>query len=722
MPTLRELLLFALVSGLAAQNATYDPSKACTFVDAELREETNAARNPSEIFLNGQHAFDCLRTLPFDAERAFNFTQQIRKYVQFQSNLEALKDPPQAYLSPRVDILGGLDKIAKTQFRNQFDFDTAISDLFNSVNDGHLFIRPCSQTIFRPIQRFKIVSLSEDGIKLPEIYAFDDVPNLLARQTNAVSPIETINGMTATAYLQPFADKITNQDPDARWNDLFASTSRGLLGTTLGNGVFPVRGFSEGNGTIVKFRNGSSLYIKAEASLLLKAFDPSPQNLFNTSCLQSQITNTISNTSQDTTVRAPFQSGPKGFPEPYVRDPYNQIFGFNLDNDTAVMVVPTFEPVGQGEPKNQTIVFTDTATSIVSQAVASGRTKMIIDISSNGGGLTVLSVDFFKLFFPNETPYHASRFRRHTALRIAAKLVENLDRKIQTFIGFRDLVTPDQLHDFATLNDWLGNTTELGTPVTSLAALFNNSEASTVTSPIRGFGPAKNKLNKTQPFKPENILIISDGHCASTCSLFVDFMTNGGGVRSVSFGGRPQKGPMQVMGGTRGGQVFKISQISDLLKGAFRVFAKSNRTLLSEEEAKQLEATWPEPLERLPLRLSAGSVNVKNTYHKDDDDLPLQFVYQASDCRLFYTADNLMNPVSAWAAAKKAIWGGGRCVDGSTGALGSRASQIKVTPQSGNESPIDSTTGGGSRSSSAKTTARILLLVVSFATTFITTM
>ncbi|KAJ5102410.1 hypothetical protein NUU61_004632 [Penicillium alfredii] len=45
--------------------------------------------------------------------------------------------------------------------------------------------------------------------------------------------------------------------------------------------------------------------------------------------------------------------------------------------------------------------------------------------------------------------------------------------------------------------------------------------------------------------------------------------------------------------------------------------------------------------------------------------MPLQFVYEAADCRLFYTYDNIVHPATGWNAAARAIWGNGHCVKGS---------------------------------------------------------
>jgi hypothetical protein len=55
----------------------------------------------------------------------------------------------------------------------------------------------------------------------------------------------------------------------------------------------------------------------------------------------------------------------------------------------------------------------------------------------------------------------------------------------------------------------------------------------------------------TQPFPVKNIVILTDGICASACSIFTEFMTRQAGVKTIVVGGRPRNGPMQAIGGTK---------------------------------------------------------------------------------------------------------------------------------------------------------------------------
>jgi hypothetical protein len=57
-------------------------------------------------------------------------------------------------------------------FKSQYDFDNFIVRLWSSAYDGHLSVTLCSQSIFRFKSSIQLVSISKDGLRLPEVYAF----------------------------------------------------------------------------------------------------------------------------------------------------------------------------------------------------------------------------------------------------------------------------------------------------------------------------------------------------------------------------------------------------------------------------------------------------------------------------------------------------------------------------------------------------------------------
>lgn len=75
---------------------------------------------------------------------------------------------------PSTDLLGGLDSILEkvngNSYSSQFEMDLEVSRLIRSAHDGHLTFSLCSQSMFDYGVNFPLVSISTDGLSLPEVY------------------------------------------------------------------------------------------------------------------------------------------------------------------------------------------------------------------------------------------------------------------------------------------------------------------------------------------------------------------------------------------------------------------------------------------------------------------------------------------------------------------------------------------------------------------------
>ena len=160
--------------------------------------------------------------------------------------------------------------------------------------------------------------------------------------------------------------------------------------------------------------------------------------------------------------------------------------------------------------------------------------------------------------------------------------------------------------------------------------------------------------------------MLSDGLCASTCAIFSEFMKTQGRVRTIAVGGRPQYGPMQSLGRTKGAWVIgfrdiyhtalQAQLIADLLPGT---------NLPTETTRRIVNATMP--LKRVGMvggQELFSHVNFVNNYRKGDaTQTPLQFVYEAADCRIFNTANMVMDATATWKTVVDSIWGNAGCVE-----------------------------------------------------------
>jgi len=116
--------------------------------------------------------------VPNKVEPAQKLIKSLKAFLGWQSTVAFLKEPPQSYMFPPVDILGGLDNISAIAgsggFKNEFDFGLAIVYLIQAGHDGHFAFRPdvFRGFGFRNRMAMDIVSVSIDGLQVPKLYHF----------------------------------------------------------------------------------------------------------------------------------------------------------------------------------------------------------------------------------------------------------------------------------------------------------------------------------------------------------------------------------------------------------------------------------------------------------------------------------------------------------------------------------------------------------------------
>lgn len=126
-------------------------------------------------FVPAKLAYDCLQSVPLHVNAARDLVDALPPYVEWQTTTSHLKNPPEGYQEPPVDIYGGLDsissRIAAGGFSGEYDFANAIYTLFNAAHDGHfLYIPDIIGSVFRFRRSVALVSISDDGTSLPKIY------------------------------------------------------------------------------------------------------------------------------------------------------------------------------------------------------------------------------------------------------------------------------------------------------------------------------------------------------------------------------------------------------------------------------------------------------------------------------------------------------------------------------------------------------------------------
>ena len=139
-------------------------------------------------------------------------------------------------------------------------------------------------------------------------------------------------------------------------------------------------------------------------------------------------------------------------------------------------------------------------------------------------------------------------------------------------------------------------------------------------------------------------------------------MRRQGGVRSIALGGRPQFGPMQSVGGTKGAILFSWDVVYPWIESITQFFG-------TESQRKVWRGILPGKWDIEMGASHAPMVNGRNAY-QPGSATPLQFLNETAECRLFYTPAMLTNITAVWDTVARVAWDlkggvGQQCVAGS---------------------------------------------------------
>ena len=542
-----------------------------------------------------------------------------------------------------------------------------------------------------------VVSISSNGFQPPRPYVYDDILHAAIDATFRPSPLTTINGDEAVTYLKRLSPYGTLQDPDGGYNDVMYNLPQVALGLQ-GNGGGIFAGGGRG-GTIypnatteVTFENGTTRSYPNFARVLRTFHNISNgQDVFNQYLVQKLGSWPLT---PDSILPPPAP----GYPLPLANQSNNNnIRGFYLDgpgyDDVAVLTVGKFLGVSSYSEKT----FQDTAFNFLQNATVDGKTRLVIDLRANSGGHLLHAYDLFLNLFPDIVPYGGTRLRAHEAFDLIGQTVSSVAGPVYPW----NFSYPPGPAGSTILNSFLD------TPFVALADMDANGEAFTswpdkygphsfnddnFTSIIRWnlSDPAIKWVNyftvndwnderpgiiPARPFKAENIVLLYDGYCASTCAIFTEFVVTQAGVKTVAVGGQPNLTPMQTIGGTRG--------VNSWLWSSIQSFVSSTYWIGSTEQQARWNASVLSSYSRLPFTRSAdsdGSVNVRDGIRQgDESQTPLQFAWYPADCRIWYEQSFTLDVVPLWKRAVDVNWGGASCVAGSTSGVMKREKLVKGT-------------------------------------------
>jgi hypothetical protein len=637
--------------------------------------------------VEAEAVYACLKSVPIDTDTATELIASLKQLVEYQSTLAYIKNPPEGYANEGVDIVSGLDdigsKIASGTYNNQFDLETDIASLLASAHDGHfnfegMAFRGTFQ--WRRARQIGLISAQSGTDSVPKIWSLQDYNK--TDSSFKPSAVTKIDGKDVVQFLQDEAENNSYHDPDTRWNSMFYMQAAANLGSFVNPRLYP------GPNTTLTFENGTERsYGNAAITQYAEAFQDiqTGQDFYDVFVKLQSSSKKFKK--RETPHRIPQQlyhprdilrgSTPLLYPEPIISHSAESVdlAGYFINTTTGtigVLMSQTFSTDTNEESREYQSVIEN----YISEAKSRNITKHVIDVRGNGGGRVFLGYEMYLQFFPSQEPQLLSRIRASEGNKI---LGEHVSEYKQTQADMRLYLDPHNynmwldadMKPFDNWSDMLGDNTFNNDSFTSLLKynlsdpLLTSSDEFGIGLTLTSHGDNKTKSTTPQdPFTNTDIVILTDGICASTCTLFTELMVQQSGVRTLALGGRPLPGPMQTVGGTKGSLVLQGEYLRQLGNAVVQDYASST------SEA----AAWRKVLPmQIPITYSEANVNFQDNIRKGKEEggVPTQFLNDTAGCRMWYEAEDYLDVSRLWGRVAGVAFGKeggldeGGCVQGS---------------------------------------------------------
>jgi len=148
-------------------------------------------------------------------------------------------------------------------------------------------------------------------------------------------------------------------------------------------------------------------------------------------------------------------------------------------------------------------------------------------------------------------------------------------------------------------------------------------------------------------------VVVYDGYCASTCTIFSEFMRQQANVSTIALGGRPTKDIIQAVGGVKGTNSYPWDYILGSVELPYELGLVHDAEYYSNETALGDYSNLP------LLRATNYVVNARDGIRDGDkEQTPLHFVYEPADCRIYYTPEMVVDQEAVWKTAADTAFNG----------------------------------------------------------------
>ncbi|KAF7309369.1 hypothetical protein MIND_00307600 [Mycena indigotica] len=651
----------------------------------------------SATWVSSKIAHACELNVPFDKARSESVIDSVLKSLQYYSLETWFLDSPNPLIPHHVNVRALLEGVQKRTatvgYKTDWDFNLAITDAFNREADGHtLFVAICTEAFSWNLP-FSIATLADSPFDLvahPTFLVNYDFPNSGRAGLEDyyesigvhVRPLDgarilKINGVEASTYLVNLATESsiynglvgsfeTVNPRYMRLNSRYsADTVSGLFTQEVGR--FGQRAFYPGADQVtleLQPAKGRPVTVTIPWAATFIRHGNSTQSFIEQTCLppasqdasaarrrreEKRLATSVSSMNgkrkaviaPDTPEKLRKQaSDQRGFAgSGNTVQPTLKSFGhfitldiYQLEQHPNVGVVyfEQFEPSDDTGFNEYFDGISNTLFSGLTALKAAGVKHVLLDISGNRGGFIFAgAISLWSLWPKDLYPGFPAVFRDSDLIRrqsAVAAQTENFNSEY-LFEFYRDL-------EYNLLKN---NSQFMDPPVPQVV---NGVKDAYSKQFFDDFGEGSSSVTSftEPPFSGQDFVIVSNGICASTCSIFSSYLYQKHGVRSAVFGGTPAAIISQFDGGIKGSEVTDYDSI---------LFELETLGLQNDPAA-------PQPL---PIQVSF-SLNFRNAIpYIDKQNGILEYVYEPATKKYQFTVDQFNRPQKIWEFVADQFWG-----------------------------------------------------------------
>ncbi|KIM40180.1 hypothetical protein M413DRAFT_446340 [Hebeloma cylindrosporum] len=535
-----------------------------------------------------KEARDCMSSFPLHESIRTNIIEVVNKTLEFHTSVNyQIQAPPPFDADVHEDLVADLARISKENYSSEFDFHIDIYRSFKRVNDGHCGVyNYCFDSLYVTYIPLPLVLVTtSDGSQhvrvAPEAFEvasneFKDniefwqqaLPGHLKGQLASLSGAKVlrINGMDPFVAVNENAKTTGSyQAFGTRQNSFFSSYRRGATGWQYSMGNFALQAHPLVDDVELTLQRVNSSVIDTFKLPYRSRFGSASKNFTDAAsyrannCVATNRTNGIDLYGDTAGVQtyqqspppiAYFQQQPSVDHEDARKQPINVILdGLPLtDIDLPEQLQPNIPALNQSYSVAQFYMLKDNVTGVLAlgsfsaknftafgisllsglqELKTAGAERLIVDVTNNGGGYICIAHWLHRIIIgpKKSTEPQAGLDSTTRAGPVARLIVESIvsGGDPEELLSYNPIQwTNASHHPFPAASEWLK-------PVD---VTINGRRLGQECQPFK-WDPPEDGL-----FEPRNILIVSNGRCASSCSLFSITMSKSDGVRTVVVGGK----------------------------------------------------------------------------------------------------------------------------------------------------------------------------------------